>query len=214
MVIRVIRSFVKRVFSNLFKTKKEMSLGFYGPPNAGKTTLANRICKDWTGEEIGKVSKIPHETRHIQFKEEVEIKYKEKSLKFKLVDTPGIATKIDYEDFMKMKMKKKQAQKRAKEATKGIIESIQWLDDMDAVIVVVDATENPYSQVNITIVGNLIARKIPVLVVANKIDLKKADIKKVEAAFPEYEVVGISAKKGKNMDDFYESVFRLAKKAR
>ena len=71
----------------------------------------------------------------------------------------------------------------------------------------------PYPQANITIIGNLVARKIPVLVIANKIDLKKADIKKVEAAFPEYDVVGISAKKGKNMDEFYESVFKLAKKA-
>ena len=109
-------------------------------------------------------------------------------------------------------MKKKQAQKRAKEATQGVIEAIQWLDDMDAVVVVVDATENPYSQVNITIVGNLVARNIPVLVVANKVDLKKADFKKIEAAFSEYEVIGISAKYGKNMDEFYESVFKLAKK--
>ncbi len=112
-----------------------------------------------------------------------------------------------------MKIKKKQAQKRAKEATQGIVESIKWLDDMDAVIIVLDSTENPYSQVNITIVGNLVARDIPVLIVANKIDLKKAEVKKIESAFPEYEVVGISAKQGKNMDEFYESVFRLAKKA-
>jgi len=212
MAIRILRDFTKRMFNLFFKRKREIKLGFYGPPNAGKTSLANRICKDWTGEEIGKVSNIPHETRHIQFKEEVDIKYKEKSLKFKLVDTPGIATKIDYEDFMKMKMNKKSAQKRAKEATQGVIEAIRWLDDMEAVIIVLDATENPYSQVNITIVGNLVARNIPVLVVANKIDLKKADVKKIEAAFPEYEVVGISAKLGKNMDEFYESVFRLAKK--
>jgi len=212
MVIRILNDFTKRMFNLFFKGKKEIALGFYGPPNAGKTSLANRICKDWTGEDIGKVSNIPHETRQVQFKEEVEIKYKEKNLKFKLVDTPGIATKIDYEDFMKKKMKKKKAQKRAKEATQGIVEAIKWLDDMDAVIVVLDASENPYSQVNITIVGNLVARDIPVLVVANKIDLKKADIKKIEAAFPEYEVVGISAKFGKNMDEFYESVFRLAKK--
>jgi len=211
--MKIIKNFAKRMFAIFFRKRKEISLGFYGPPNSGKTTLANRICKDWTGEEIGKVSKIAHETRHVQFKEEVEIKYKEKSLKFKLIDTPGIATKVDYEDFMKVKIKKKDAQTRAKEATQGIIESIQWLDDMDAVIVVVDCTENPYSQVNITIVGNLLARKIPVLVVANKIDLKKADIKKIEAAFPEYDVVGISAKKGKNMDEFYESVFKLSKKA-
>lgn len=212
MAIKILADFTKRMFSLFFKSKKQISLGFYGPPNAGKTSLANRICKDWTGEELGKVSKMPHETRTVQFKEEVEIKYKEKSLKFKLVDTPGIATKIDYEDFVKAKMQKKQAQKRAKEATQGIVEAIKWLDDMDAVVVILDATENPYSQVNLTIVGNLVARKIPVLIVANKIDLKKADIKKIEAAFSDYEVVGISAKEGKNMDEFYESIFKLAKK--
>jgi len=211
--MKILKDFTKRMFNLFFRRNREISLGFYGPPNAGKTSLANRICKDWTGEDIGKVSKMAHETRSVQFKEEVEIKYNDKSLKFKLIDTPGIATKIDYEDFMKAKMKKKQAQKRAKEATQGIVEAIRWLDDMDAVIIVLDATENPYSQVNLTIIGNLVARDIPVLVVANKIDLKKSDVKKVEAAFPDYEVVGISAKQGKNMDEFYESVFKLAKKA-
>jgi hypothetical protein len=211
--MKILKDFTKRMFNLFFRKNREISLGFYGPPNAGKTSLANRICKDWTGEDIGKVSKMAHETRSVQFKEEVEIKYNDKSLKFKLIDTPGIATKVDYEDFMKAKMKKKQAQKRAKEATQGIVEAIRWLDDMDAVIIVLDATENPYSQVNLTIIGNLVARDIPVLVVANKIDLKKSDVKKVEAAFPDYEVVGISAKQGKNMDEFYESVFKLAKKA-
>jgi small GTP-binding protein len=214
MVIKIIRDFFKRIFSDMFSNKNNISLGFYGPPNAGKTSLANRICKDWTGEELGTVSRIPHETRKVQFKEQVEIKYKENSLLFKLVDTPGIATKIDYEDFLKFKVKKKDAQNRAKEATQGIIEAIKWLDDVDAVVVVVDSTENPYSQVNITIIGNLVARKIPVLIVANKIDAKKSDIKKVEAAFPEYDVVGISAKYGTNMEEFYESLFKLAKKAR
>jgi GTPase len=211
--MKIFKNFRMRIFSLFFKKRKQISLGFYGPPNAGKTSLANRICKDWTGEEIGKVSNIAHETRQVQFKEEVEIKYKEKSLKFRLIDTPGIATKIDYEDFMKSHMGKRESQKRAKEATQGVVEAIKWLDEMDAVVVVLDATENPYSQVNITIVGNLVARKIPVLVVANKIDLRKADVKRVESAFPEYEVVGISAKNGKNMNEFYESVFRLAKKA-
>lgn len=210
--MKILRNFTKRMFNLFFKRKKDISLGFYGPPNAGKTSLANRICKDWTGEEIGKVSSVPHETRSVQFKEEVEIKYKEKKLKFKLIDTPGIATKIDYEDFMKLKMKKKQAQKRAKEATQGIVESIKWLDDVNAVVIVLDSTKNPYSQVNITIVGNLVARDIPVLIVGNKIDLKKSNVKKIEASFPDYEVVGISAKNGKNMDEFYESVFKLAKK--
>jgi len=212
MAMKIFKNFFKRIFNNLFKNKKEIKLGFYGPPNSGKTSLANRICKDFTGEEIGSVSKIPHETRKIQFKEKVEINYKGKKMTFKIVDTPGIATKIDYEDFLKFKVGKKEAKTRAKEATQGIIESIKWLDDMDLVVIVLDASENPYNQVNITIIGNLVARKIPVLIVANKIDLKKANIKKVESAFSEYDVVGISARQGKNLEEFYESLFKLSKK--
>jgi len=210
-MVNIIGSFFKRVFRNIFRQKKELKLGFYGPPNAGKTSLANRICKDFTGEEIGSVSKVPHETRSVQFKEKVEIEYKGKKMTFKLIDTPGIATKIDYEEFLKFKMKKNEAKNRAKEATQGVVESIKWLDDVDVVVIVLDATENPYNQVNITIIGNLVARKIPVLIVANKTDLKKANIKKIEAAFPEYEVVGISARYGKNLEEFYESIFKLAK---
>jgi len=163
---------------------------------------------------MGSVSKIPHETRHIQFKEKVEIQYKGKKMVFKMIDTPGIATRIDYEDFLKYKVKKKEARERAKEATQGVVESIKWLDDMDVVVVVLDSSKNPYNQVNITIIGNLVARKIPVLVVGNKIDLKRSDLKKIESAFPEYDVIGISAKKGKNLEEFYESIFKISKKAR
>ncbi|PIN93769.1 GTP-binding protein [Candidatus Pacearchaeota archaeon CG10_big_fil_rev_8_21_14_0_10_31_24] len=211
-MFKAIRNFSSKIFKSLFKRKSNIKIGFYGPPNAGKTSLANLICKDWTGEEIGMVSKVPHETRNVQFKEKVEIKYKGKSLIFKMIDTPGIATKIDYEEFLKHGMRKTEAKKRAKEATQGIIESIQWLDDMDAVVIVLDSTENPYSQVNITIVGNLVARKIPVLIAANKIDLRKSDISKIKAAFPEYDVVGISAKDGTNLEDLYNGLFELAKK--
>ena len=212
MVAKAIGNFFRRIFSSIFRGKRELKLGFYGPPNAGKTSLANRICKDFTGEEIGTVSKVPHETRTVQFKEKVQIDYKGKKMTFKIVDTPGIATKIDYEDFMKFKLKKKDAKKRAKEATQGVVDSIKWLDDMDVVVIVLDATENPYNQVNLTIIGNLVARKIPVLIIANKVDLKKASVKKIEDAFPEYDVVGISARYGKNLEEFYESVFKLAKR--
>jgi GTP-binding protein Era len=212
MVVKGFKNFFSKVFSSIFKNKREIKLGFYGPPNAGKTSLANRICKDFTGEEMGTVSKVPHETRQVQFKEKVEINYKGRTMTFKMIDTPGISTKIDYEDFLNYKINKKEAKKRAKEATQGVIESIKWLDDMDLVVIVLDATQNPYTQVNITIIGNLVARKIPVLIVANKIDLRKADIKKIESSFPEYEVIGISAKFGKNLDEFYDSVFKLSKR--
>ncbi|MDK2907915.1 MAG: GTPase [Candidatus Woesearchaeota archaeon] len=200
---------MRKLFSNLFKKKKHIKLGLYGPPNGGKTTLANRICKDWLGEEMGSVSKVPHETREIQIKEEVHIKSGNKELSFNLVDTPGIATRIDYEDFLKDGLKEDDAKERAKEATKGVIEAIKWLDNMDAVVIVLDATKDPYTQVNLTIIGNLQARKIPLLIVANKIDLKKADVSKIESAFPQYKVIGISAKRGDNIADFYEELFNL-----
>jgi small GTP-binding protein len=210
VMIKALKKFFSRFFVDIFKNKKQLKLGLYGPPNAGKTTLANRICLDWLGEEMGSVSNVAHETREIQIKEQVTIKSKGKELKFNLVDTPGIATRIDYEDFIKAGIDEEEAKRRAKEATKGVIDSIKWLDEMDCVIIVLDATKDPFSQVNITIIGNLEARKIPVLIVGNKVDLKKADLKKLEAAFPQYKVIGISAKHGNNVEEFYDSLHDVA----
>jgi GTP-binding protein Era len=208
-MLNIFRKFIDKVFRDIFSRRKELKLGFYGPPNAGKTTLANHICMDWLGEEIGKVSEIAHETRKVMVKDEVVVEHDGKEITFTIADTPGIATKIDYEEFLKAGMAKGKAKQRAKEATKGVIDAIKWIDDMDVVVVVLDATKDPYSQVNITIIGNLQARNIPVLIVANKTDLKKANIKKVQSAFPQYDVIGMSAKKGKGLDDFYEALFAL-----
>jgi len=209
MVVKYVKNFINKVLHKVFGRKRHIKLGLYGPPNGGKTTLANRICQDWLGQDMGNVSSIAHETREIQVKEQISIKSKDgKELLFNLVDTPGIATKIDYEDFLKAGIPEPEAKKRAKEATKGIIDAIKWLDEMDSVVVVLDATQDPYSQVNITIIGNLAARNIPVIIAANKVDLKKASLKKVQAAFPQYPIVGISAKYGKNIEQFYEQLFK------
>ena len=201
---------LKNSFKRLLRGRSTLVIGLYGPPNAGKTTLANKICKDWIGEEMGTVSPIAHETREVKVKEKVCIKTETgKELMFNLIDTPGIATRIDYEDFMKAGLPEAKAKKRAKEATKGVIDAIKWLDDVDTVVVVIDATQDPYSQVNVTIIGNLAARNIPVLVIGNKVDLKRASLKRVKAAFPQYAVVGISAKYGTNMNDFYEALAKV-----
>ena len=120
------KAFFMKLFSGLFRKKKHVKLGLYGPPNGGKTTLANRICQDWLGGDMGGGSNIAHETREIQIKEQISIKNEGgKELTFNLVDTPGIATKIDYEDFIKAGLAEKEAKVRAKEATKGIIDSIR-----------------------------------------------------------------------------------------
>jgi hypothetical protein len=128
-------------------------------------------------------------------------------LEIDIVDTPGIATKVDYREFQAFGLDEEEARGRAKEATEGVIEAIRWLDDIDGVLLVLDSCEDPYTQVNITILGNLEARKIPVLVVANKIDLPQSSPNAIQNAFPQHKVISISALDGKNMDEFYKGMF-------
>ncbi|HDY74141.1 MAG TPA: GTP-binding protein [Euryarchaeota archaeon] len=192
----------------IFKKKKTISLGFYGAVNAGKTTLANRISMDWLGEEVGVVSEIPHETREIQKVENVKVDTESGSLNMNIIDMPGIATQVDFKEFEKFGFNEEEAKNRAKEATRGIIEAIKWLNNVDAVLVVMDSTKDPYTQVNITIIGNLEARGIPMIVIANKIDSEDASPESIENAFPQHIVVQVSASTGDNMDNLYTAIHK------
>ena len=187
--------------------RRSVKIGIYGPPNVGKTTLANRIIKDWSGEDVGVVSDIPHETRRVRRRKDVKINVDRSSIKLDIVDTPGLATKIDFRDFLSYGLEEEEAKKRAKEAAEGVIESIRWLDDLDGVLLVMDATEDPYTQVNITVIGNMEARRLPMLIVSNKIDLPTASPVKIIEAFPQHTVVPISALKGNNMDKLYDGIY-------
>ncbi len=198
----------------LFGVRKNVRLGLYGSVNTGKTTIANRISKDWTGEEMGKVSRIPHETRFVQKKEKIELRHKNKKMMINLLDMPGLATKIDYREFVKFGMSKKAAKQRAREATDGVIEAIKWLGNVDTVLAIMDATQDPLTQVNITLLGNLEARNIPVIIVANKIDKRKARPDAIREAFPQYPVVEVSGLKGTNMDKLYEFIAKNAGRAK
>ncbi len=197
---------VLRRILRVFNKKKVIQLGFYGPVNAGKTTLANKIAKDWLGKEVGNVSEIPHETRQVQKIENVEVSTGSGKLSMNIVDMPGIATQVDYKRFKGFGMNDKEAKTRAKEATKGVIEAIKWLDNVDAVLLVMDSTVDPYTQVNVTIIGNLEARGIPMIIVANKIDIKDSKPDAIESAFPQHLVVPISAADGKNLDELYKAI--------
>lgn len=200
---------LKDLFSNLFgdSEKEDVSIGIYGPPNAGKSTLANEISKDLTGEEMSNVSEVPHETRAVEKKEKVTIESDDgRSLDLNLLDMPGISTNVDFKDFTEHGMEEEDAKGRAKEATKGIVEAIKYLDDVDACLVIFDSTEDPYTQVNVTIIGNLEAKDIPILILANKIDLEDSDPSRVRDAFPQHPVLEISAKEGENIDKLYEEI--------
>jgi GTP-binding protein Era len=198
--------FFKDILNKLLGKNKVLKIGFYGHPNSGKTTLANRMTTDWIGKPIGTVSPVPHETRRVYRQEHVTVKDDGVELNFDIIDTPGIATKIDYTNFLEYGLSEEEAKERAKEATKGIIEAIKWLDDVTGVLLVIDATEDPLTQANITIMGNLEARNIPFIIVANKIDLEDATPEKINSVFPQHTVVPISALNGDNTNLLYRKM--------
>ncbi|MFB6228674.1 MAG: Era-like GTP-binding protein [Halobacteriales archaeon] len=202
-----LRNSVSRVTDKLFSTPEPKRIGIYGPPNAGKTTLANRIARDWTGDAIGPESHIPHETRRARRKENVEIKRNGNTVSIDIVDTPGVATKVDYEEFMEFDMEKEDAVRRSREATEGVAEAMHWLrEDVDGVVYVLDSTDDPFTQVNTMLIGIIESRDLPALIFANKIDLDDANVKRIEDAFPQHETVELSALEGDNMEEVYDKI--------
>ncbi len=226
------KGILSRLIRALFFRKETAKIGIYGPPNAGKTTLANRIVHTFVdeNEDMGVATEIPHETRRAVRRGGILIDLKSKSvqnpnstpnlipksksrrakakLKLDVVDTPGLATKIDFHDFMAYGLEEAEAKRRAKEATEGVIEAIKWLDDIDGVLLLMDSTEDPYTQTNIVIIGNMEARDIPVIIAANKIDLMDSFPQRIINAFPQHTVIPISALKGENMEGLYEEMAR------
>jgi intein/homing endonuclease len=171
------------------------------------TTLANRIARDWTGDAVGPESHVPHETRRARRKEGVEIKRNGQSVTIDIVDTPGVTTKVDYTEFLEHDMEKDDAVRRSREATEGVAEAMHWLrEDVDGVIYVLDAVEDPFTQVNTMLIGIIESQDLPVLILANKIDLEEASIQRIENAFPQHETLPLSALEGDNMDQVYDRI--------
>ncbi|GGL46139.1 GTP-binding protein [Halocalculus aciditolerans] len=204
-----LRSSVTNVTSRLFtgESDEPKRIGIYGPPNAGKTTLANRIARDWTGDAIGPESHVPHETRRARRKENVEIERDGSTVSIDIVDTPGVTTKVDYEEFLDHGMEKDEAVKRSREATEGVAEAMHWLrEDVDGVIYVLDSTTDPFTQVNTMLIGIIESQDLPVLILANKTDLEDSNIQRIRNAFPQHETISLSALEGSNMDEVYDRI--------
>ncbi len=202
-----LRSSISRVTSTLFQDSDPKRIGIYGPPNAGKTTLANRIARDWTGDAIGPESHVPHETRRARRKENVEIKRNGKSVTIDIVDTPGVTTKVDYTEFLEHDIDKDDAVRRSREATEGVAEAMHWLrEDVDGVIYVLDSSTDPFTQVNTMLIGIIESQDLPVLILANKTDLEESSVQRIRNAFPQHETIPLSALEGDNMDEVYDKI--------
>ncbi len=200
---------LSKILASLFQ-KKTSRIGIYGPPNAGKTTLANRIAKDWSGCAEGTVSEIPHETRRAARTENITISGNGgRSITIDIVDTPGVTTKIDYNEFIEYGITRDEAVTRAREATEGVAEAMHWLrEDIDGVLYMIDATADPFAQVNIMMVGIIESRKLPVVIAANKTDLPDASPQRIKTAFPQHPVIPISCLTGTKIEDLYEEMIR------
>lgn len=182
-------------------------IGIYGPPNAGKTTLANRIAEDWTGEKIGSESSVPHETRRVRGKRDVNIERNGNSVNLDIFDTPGVDTKIDKDEFVDHGMEDDDAVRRSREATEGVAEAMHWLrEDIDGVLYVLDATKDPVRQVNSMLVGIIESQELPAVILANKIDMEDADVERIKETYPQHDVVPLSALEGDNMDEVYDEI--------
>ena len=198
-----------RLKSALFPDPEQVpaTIGLYGSPNAGKTTLANRIASDWADVTVGDAGAVPHETQHAQRADGIEIEHDEGSVTIDVVDTPGVATEVDHADFLEHGLSEADAQERARGATRGIGESMRVLrEEVGGVVYVLDATADPRAQVNDMLLGIAENQGLPLLVVANKIDHADADTEAVLDAFADREIVPVSGLTGENTDAFYAAL--------
>lgn len=156
-----------------------------GRPNAGKSTLLNRII----GEKVAIVSSKPQTTRT-----KILGVYTEKDLQLVLIDTPGIH---------------KPHNKLGKRMEKYIYTATQ---DIDALVYVVDCNiKDDEMELEKESLGGLKTAGIPVILAVNKIDTKQRlellpVLDKLQNMYDFEAIVPISAKEGENMSELFEKL--------
>ena len=156
-----------------------------GRPNAGKSTLLNRII----GEKVAIVSSKPQTTRT-----KILGVYTEKDLQLVLIDTPGIH---------------KPHNKLGKRMEKYIYTATQ---DIDALVYVVDCNiKDDEIELEKEPLGGLKTAGIPVILAVNKIDTKQRlellpVLDKLQNMYDFEAIVPISAKEGENMPELFEKL--------
>jgi GTPase len=154
-----------------------------GRPNAGKSTLLNRLV----GAKLAIVSDKPQTTRHrilgVKTDEQGQVLY---------IDTPGI-----HRPLHKLNVRMVDA-------------ALESLRETEVVVLLVDASTKPGAG-DEWVLERLKAAKVPVLLALNKIDLVKKTnllplIAHYQQAFPFAAIVPISAATGENVDGLEQEI--------
>ena len=179
--------------------KDVLNIAIVGKPNAGKSSLINRII----GEERVIVSSVAGTTR-----DSIYVPFKRNGKKYNLIDTAGLRRKRSIED-----------ESVEKYSTYRTIDAIRRAD---VVVLVVDASV-PLSEQDVKIAGIIYDEKKPVILAMNKWDLVKKEtltMKKMDenllrdlAFMPYFKSVYLSALTGKRLDKLFEAIDKTMENA-
>lgn len=164
-------------------------VNIFGPPNAGKSTLLNALLGEQLVITSAKVQTTRHRILGIMTEENYQIIFS---------DTPGII-----EPKYKLHQKMMQQVKSA-------------LEDADVAILMNDITDDPAT---FQVVTDLLKLKVPVLFLLNKTDLLKDEaaieerVKLYHEAYPQWELLPVSAVKGTNVDKIIPKVLEYLPEA-
>ncbi|WP_341432850.1 ribosome biogenesis GTPase Der [Mesomycoplasma ovipneumoniae] len=186
--------------SNFEKTAKNQQsffkLAIIGRPNAGKSSLLNRIL----GQNRSIISDIPGTTR-----DSISGLWKLEGQTFEIIDTAGIKKKsklVESVDFY------------------ALIRAFRSLDDADLSLILIDATQDIH-HFDLRIAGYAWERNKPIIIVINKWDLIEKNtltqqqfVKKVREKFKFLDwapIVFISAKTGEKIHKLAEQIIETKK---
>ena len=90
--------------------------GAFSVDGVNRKIVINSILLEQPKYRFHGMETIAHETRHVNHHHQLTIKTSDnKKIMLDIVDTPGLATKIDYHDFMKEGLSEIESKKRSKE---------------------------------------------------------------------------------------------------
>ncbi|WP_029512599.1 ribosome biogenesis GTPase Der [Mycoplasmopsis iners] len=174
--------------------EKKFKLSIIGRPNAGKSSLLNRL----TNDNRSIVSEIAGTTRD-SVKSIVKIRGEE----FEIIDTAGITRKSKIED---------NVEKYA------LMRAITSLDDSDLSLIMIDASQD-LSHFDARIIGYALENDKPIIIVVNKWDLIHKETntmaefeKKMRFRFhfvPWVPVVFVSVKHNQRMDKLIDIILKV-----